>query len=165
MPVPSSVTLGEDCPRVAVIGGGVIGLGIGWRLARAGCPVTVFDRDEAGRSASWAAGGMLAAGVETEPGEEQLWQLASRSQHLWPDFRYALQADGGRDIGYRDEGTLVVALTRDDLEQARAGLLHSFYLRPAVLWRQAAHVLAHPRLIPAMGRGVLAFRRVTGGAA
>ncbi len=56
-------------------------------------------------------------------------------------------------------------LTRDDLEQARAGLLHSFYLRPAVLWRQAAHVLAHPRLIPAMGRGVLAFRRVTGGAA
>ncbi|MEI6556969.1 MAG: glycine oxidase ThiO [Rhodospirillaceae bacterium] len=119
MPVTQSVAMGGDCPRVAVIGGGVIGLGIGWRLARAGCPVTVFDRDEAGRSASWAAGGMLAAGVETEPGEELLWQLASRSQHLWPDFRYALQAESGRDIGYRDDGTMVVALTRDDLEQLR----------------------------------------------
>ncbi len=119
MPVSQSVPLERDCPRVAVIGGGVIGLGIGWRLARAGCPVTVFDRDDAGHSASWAAGGMLAAGVEVEPGEEGLWQLASRSQHLWPDFRYALQADSGCDIGYRDEGTMVVALTRDDLEQLR----------------------------------------------
>lgn len=56
-------------------------------------------------------------------------------------------------------------LTRDDLERARSDLLRAFYLRPAVLWRQAVHMLAHPRLIPAMGRGVLAFRRVTGGAA
>ncbi len=114
-----SLTDTGDCPRVAVIGAGVIGLGIGWRLARSGCQVTVFDRGEAGRSASWAAGGMLAAGVETEPGEEGLWHLASASQRLWPDFRYALQADSGIDIGYRDEGTMVIALTRDDLEQLR----------------------------------------------
>lgn len=110
---------GADCPRVAVIGAGVIGMGIGWKLARAGCAVTVFDRDEAGRAATWAAGGMLCAGVEIEPGEEALWQLASLSQRLWPDFRYALQADSGQDIGYREEGTMVIALTRDDLEQLR----------------------------------------------
>ena len=54
-------------------------------------------------------------------------------------------------------------LTREDLEQARADLLRAFYMRPATLWRQATHVLAHPRLVPAMARGVLAFRRVTGG--
>ncbi|MEI8396744.1 MAG: glycine oxidase ThiO [Rhodospirillaceae bacterium] len=108
-----------DLPRVAVIGGGVIGLGIGWKLARAGCPVTVFDRGEAGRGASWAAGGMLCAGVEAEPGEEALWQLAAASQRLWPDFRYALKADSGLDLGYREDGTMVIALTRDDLEQLR----------------------------------------------
>ena len=56
-------------------------------------------------------------------------------------------------------------LTRDELEQARADLLRAFYLRPGVLWRQAAHLLAHPRSVPAMARGVLAFRRVTGGVA
>ncbi len=108
-----------DGPRVAIIGAGAIGLGIGWRLARAGCTVTVYDRGEAGRSASWAAGGMLAAGVETEPGEEALWQLAALSQRLWPDFRYALETESGQEIGYRDDGTMVLALTRDDLEQLR----------------------------------------------
>ena len=55
---------GRAPPRVAVIGAGVSGLGIAWRLASAGCPVTVFERGEAGRGASWAAAGMLAAGLE-----------------------------------------------------------------------------------------------------
>ena len=59
-------------PRTVIIGAGVMGLGIAWRLARAGCPVSVYDRAEAGRGASWAAAGMLAAAVETEPGEEAL---------------------------------------------------------------------------------------------
>ena len=52
---------------IAVIGGGVCGLGIGWRLAQAGCNVHVFDRGEAGKGASWAAAGMLAARAEAEP--------------------------------------------------------------------------------------------------
>ncbi|MBW8726114.1 MAG: FAD-dependent oxidoreductase, partial [Inquilinus limosus] len=62
-------------PRVAIIGAGVNGLAIGWRLARAGCPVDVYDRGPVGREASWAAAGMLAAGLEAEPGEEALFGL------------------------------------------------------------------------------------------
>ena len=62
-------------PRVAFIGSGVAGLGIGWRLAGAGFQVTVFERGEAGHGASWAAAGMLAAGLEAEPGEERLLAL------------------------------------------------------------------------------------------
>ena len=48
-------------------------------LAAAGCPVTVFERGEAGRGASWAAAGMLAAGLEAEPGEERLLALNLRA--------------------------------------------------------------------------------------
>ena len=106
-------------PRVAVIGAGVCGLGIGWRLAEAGCHVTVFDRGSAGQGASWAAAGMLAAGVECEPGEEPLLELTLESQRLWPAFRRELEAASGRTIGYRDEGTLVAALNRDDVEELR----------------------------------------------
>lgn len=95
------------------------GLGIGQRLAEAGCTVTVFDRGEAGRGATWAAAGMLAAGVETEPGEERLLALTRESQRLWPDFARAVEAASGVSIDYRDEGTLVVALTRDDIERLR----------------------------------------------
>ena len=106
-------------PNVAIIGAGVIGLGIAWRLAQAGCPVTVYDRAAAGHGASWAAAGMLAAAVETEPGEEELLALTLESQRMWPGFARELEAASGIAVGYRDEGTIVVALTRDDAEQLR----------------------------------------------
>jgi glycine oxidase len=109
----------KERPSVAIIGGGVIGLSIGWRLAAAGCRVDVFERGIAGSGASGAAAGMLSAGLEVEPGGEALLELARRSQDLWPDFARALTASTGMEIGYRDEGTLAVALTRDDAEQLR----------------------------------------------
>ena len=110
---------GRALPRVVVIGAGVSGLGIAWRLAAAGCPVTVFERGQAGRGASWAAAGMLAAGLEAEPGEERLLALNLEGQRLWPAFRDQLEAASGIGVGYRDEGTLAVALTRDDVERLR----------------------------------------------
>ena len=64
-------TRSQSKPSVAIIGAGVIGLAIGWRLAQAGCRVDVFDAGRAGHGASWAAAGMLAAGLEAEPGEER----------------------------------------------------------------------------------------------
>src|SRR6202158_2357343 len=106
-------------PKTIVVGAGVIGLGIAWRLAEAGCAVTVYDRGKAGRGASWAAAGMLAAAVETEPGEEKLLALTLESQKLWPRFAREVEAASGISIGYRGEGTIVVALTRDDAEQLR----------------------------------------------
>ena len=60
---PASVIQGQN---VAIIGAGVSGLGIGWRLAQAGCQVEIYDRGEACRGASWAAAGMLAARAEAE---------------------------------------------------------------------------------------------------
>jgi glycine oxidase len=79
----------------------------------------VYDRGEAGRGASWAAAGMLAAAVETEPGEEPLLPLALESQRLWPDFARELEAAAGVPVEYRDEGTMVLALNRDDAAQLR----------------------------------------------
>ncbi len=62
---------------------------------------------------------MLAAGVETEPGEEPLLALTRMSQRQWPAFARAVEEASGLDVGYRDEGTLSVALTRDDAQQLR----------------------------------------------
>ena len=108
-----------DRPTVAIVGGGICGLGIGWRLAAAGCAVDVFEKGKAGREASWAAAGMLAANVETEPGEEALLALNLESQAAWPDFAAELEAVSGVDLGYRDEGILVVAAHRDDAAELR----------------------------------------------
>lgn len=106
-------------PRVAVIGGGAIGLSIGWRLAAVGCQVDVFDARAAGRGASWAAAGMLAASLEAEPQEEQLLGLTRASLALWPDFVRELEAAAGMSVGYRSEGTMAVAGTRDEAERLR----------------------------------------------
>ncbi len=100
-------------PRVAIIGAGVIGLGIAWRLARR-ADVSVFDRGKAGAGASHAAAGMLAACAEAEPGEEALLTLNRDSQARWPAFADELKHATGVDVELRREGTLVLALTADD---------------------------------------------------
>jgi glycine oxidase len=101
-------------PRVAIIGAGVVGLGIAWRLAGRGARVDVFDRDRAGAGASHAAAGMLAACCEAEPGEEALVALGRDSQARWPGFAEELLRASGVDVELRCEGTLVLALTADD---------------------------------------------------
>jgi glycine oxidase len=68
---------------VAVIGGGVVGLSIAWRLACRGLVVAVFDRGRVGAGTSLAATGMLAAAAEHEPGGEDLLALGLESQALW----------------------------------------------------------------------------------
>jgi glycine oxidase len=102
---------------VAIIGAGVVGLGIAWRLAARGVKVSVFDRGAAGSGATHAAAGMLAACAEAEPGEEALVALGRDSQARWPAFAEELKAASGIDVELRTEGTLVLALTADD--QAR----------------------------------------------
>ena len=102
---------------IAVIGGGVIGLGVAWRSAQRGASVQVFDRGAAGAGASHAAAGMLAACAEAEPGEEALTALGRESQARWPAFAAELEQVAGMEVGLRAEGTLVLALTADD--QAR----------------------------------------------
>jgi glycine oxidase len=98
---------------VAIIGAGVVGLGIAWRLAGRAA-VSVFDRGVAGSGASHAAAGMLAACCEAEPGEEDLIALGRDSQARWPAFAEELLRASGVDVELRREGTLVLALTADD---------------------------------------------------
>jgi glycine oxidase len=104
-------------PTVLIIGAGVVGLGIAWRLAQRGAAVTLFDKAGAGSGASHAAAGMLAVCAEAEPGEENLVALGRQSQALWPEFAAELERLAGQSVDLRREGTLVVALTADD--QAR----------------------------------------------
>jgi glycine oxidase len=128
----------SDHPTVAVIGAGVIGLGIGWRLAQRGHAVTVVDKGAAGSGASHAAAGMLAACAEAEPGEENLIALGRASQALWPDFAAELEAASGMSIDLRQEGTLVVALTADDQARIHHHLEFQKRLGLPVEWITAA---------------------------
>ena len=104
-------------PEVVVVGGGVAGLGIAWRLAEAGRGVVVLERGRVGRGATWAAAGMLGPTVELGFEELDLHALGRESLRRWPAFARDLQRASGVDVGYRADGTLVVA---DDRDSARA---------------------------------------------
>ncbi len=101
-------------PDVAVVGGGIIGLSVAWRCAQRGMSVTVFDPD-ADDAASTVAAGMLAPVGEAYFGEDDLTALMLAAARRWPGFAAELARHG--DVGYLG-GTLVAALTRDDLAAA-----------------------------------------------
>lgn len=105
--------------KIVIVGGGIMGLGIGWYLARAGQEVEILERGEAGRGASWAAGGMLAPHAESEPGEESLTPLLVEGLRRWPDFVKELEAETGMSVDYRQDGALLVALDQDDARKFR----------------------------------------------
>ncbi|MFD2353482.1 FAD-dependent oxidoreductase [Nonomuraea ferruginea] len=77
-----------------IVGGGVVGLSIAWRLARQGREVVVVDPSPA-RGASYAAAGMLAPISEVAYTEEPLLRLGVASLRRWPAFAAALAADAG----------------------------------------------------------------------
>lgn len=117
--------------------------------------MTVYDRGEAGHGASWAAAGMLAAAVETEPGEEPLLPLALESQRLWPDFAREVEIASGVSVEYRDEGTIVVALNRDDAAQLRHSYEFQKGLGLDLAWLSAAEAREkEPHLKPGIAAAV-----------
>ena len=141
---------------VAIIGAGLVGLGLAWRLASAGARVTVFERGEPGRESSWAAAGMLAAGAEAEPGEDALTRLTLESRAAWPAFAAALEAAGGRSVDLRRDGTLLIALSRDDVEALRRQQAFAAARNIELTWlsgREARHL--EPALAPRVAAALL----------
>jgi glycine oxidase len=125
-------------PTVVVIGAGVIGLSIAWRLAQRGAAVTVFDQGAAGAGASHAAAGMLAICAEAEPGEEALVMLGRASQALWPGFAREVEEAASQPVDLRTEGTLLVALTADDQARLQHRLAFQQSLGLPVEWISGA---------------------------
>lgn len=104
---------------VVIVGGGVIGLSIAYRLAREGVLSTLLDRRDVGREASWAGAGMIPANTErlrTNPSVE----LRSWSAVLYPEWSAALLEETGIDNGYRRTGGVDLAFTEDEDRELRS---------------------------------------------
>jgi glycine oxidase len=125
----------------AVIGGGVIGLAVAWRAARAGLSVAVVD-PEPGSGASHFAAGMIAPVGEAEFGEEAVVALNRDSAARYPSFIAELELDAGRSAGYRQTGTLHVAIDGDELTALERECQLPPGSRPP---RRAPHVAADAR--------------------
>lgn len=105
--------------NIAVIGGGVIGLGVGWQLLRRGVGVTLFERDRAGAATGEVAAGMLAPYAEVGFEELELMKLGQESLSLYPQFLEELKEDTDGVPELDTCGTLLVGVDRDDAQQVR----------------------------------------------
>jgi len=96
--------------KVVVVGAGVAGLCVGWRLAKAGADVTVIERAEPGAGATRAAAGMISiAGEASLAGSVEL-DFSRYAGSLWPEFAAELEEASGRQISYSRKGALIVRL-------------------------------------------------------
>ena len=80
--------------RVAVIGAGIVGASIAWRIAGRGAQVTVIDQGEPGSGASSHSFAWVNAGAKEPIGYHN---LNRRSLEMWPRFAEGL----GEDVGLR----------------------------------------------------------------
>jgi glycine oxidase len=106
--------------KIVIIGAGIAGLSLGWRLVQAGAEVTVIERAQPGGGATLASAGMLAATAENgdETSAEAIFARASAA--LWPRFAAEVEAASDHKIGFRPEGTLLVARTAAEAEHLAA---------------------------------------------
>lgn len=81
--------------EVLIVGGGLIGSSIAWRLAQKGVRVTIADAGNLGGEASPAGAGMLA------PRSESGCDLGLESLALYPAFVEQLTAETGIDVDFR----------------------------------------------------------------
>ena len=105
--------------RVAIIGGGVIGSGIAWRLAQRGVDIVVIDDQTRPGAASRAAGGMLAPLAEAHRAGPFL-DLGVESLRRYPTFVAELEAATGLAVGYARAGKLVAALSAGEVDDLQS---------------------------------------------
>ena len=105
MPTPS--------PDVVIIGAGIIGGSIAWRLAQSGLRVTMVDAGAMGGEASWAGAGMLAPGGEMET--RDVWSdLGTQSLALYPAFVDELERLSGISIDYQQCGAAEIVFSAEE---------------------------------------------------
>jgi len=109
----------SSAPNVGIVGGGIIGLSIGWQLARRNIKVTIYESEKVGRQTSWVAAGMLAPFAEVGFEELNLMKLGKESLDLYPKFLKELKEDAGDVPEFDQCGTLLAGVDRDDMEILR----------------------------------------------
>ena len=123
--------------EVLVVGAGVVGCSVAWRLQQAGVQCTVLERSIPGAEASSAAGGILAPQAEAD-GPGPFLDLCLASRALYPAFVRELREVSDVDVAFRPCGVLAVRFDDAEADEARQRInwqrvrgLQATWLEPA----------------------------------
>tara|TARA_R110002050_G_scaffold1244_2_gene8480 strand:+ start:6206 stop:7288 length:1083 start_codon:yes stop_codon:yes gene_type:complete len=103
--------------RYLIVGSGLVGRLLAWRLCRAGHHVDILSSDDqqGTGSAGYIAAAMVAPATEAITSEAMVQTIGNKSLQLWPQWLAELP----EPVFYQNNGTLVVAHTGDQAEMAR----------------------------------------------
>jgi glycine oxidase len=128
--------LSAPSTHIVVVGGGVIGLSVAWRLARErdAHRVLLLDAQRAGEGTSRVAAGMIAPIAEAGFEDPAFIRFARLSRERYPSFVAEVSADAGTRVSLGEEGSLIVAIHRDDVEAMRRVFDHRLHAGLPVEW-------------------------------
>jgi glycine/D-amino acid oxidase-like deaminating enzyme len=109
--------------RIVVIGGGIIGCSTAFHLLQAGADVTLVEAGKAGAATTGAGAGFVS---HWSAGMIPLGEEGLTLQEYGLDF-YRMLSTLGTEIGYRPNGTLIMALTEQGREEFVRPVLDSPY--------------------------------------
>lgn len=123
--------------HIAVIGGGIIGCSAAVHLLRSGVrQVTIIDAGQPGAATTGAGAGFVS---HWSAGMIPLGEEGFQLQQYGLDF-YRRLHEVGVEIGYRPNGTLIMALTEDGRERFVRPVLDSPYAPPEMQDLNAAQI-------------------------
>src|SRR5580658_9782004 len=128
--------------KIVLIGAGVAGLSIGWRLAQAGAEVTILERSQPGSGATGAAAEMTAVTAEMADAHAAEIEFAQYSNGLWPEFAEGLEAVSNRVLGYARSGALMLAEDAPALARLKRRAIGGLELLDGTQLRELAPMLA-----------------------
>ena len=139
-------------PDVAIIGGGIIGLTTAYFLANAGVTVSVYDRADFGKEASWAGAGIIPPGNPDRaatPGDA----LRGIGAQRFPQLSGELRERTGIDNGYRRTGGVEFLTTEHadapEMWHAEGIAFERLTLAEAKRLEPLGEVAGEPYLLPA----------------
>lgn len=137
--------------KALVIGGGIIGAAVAWRLACERVAVAVLERGRLGQEASWAAGGLIAPQGEADrPGP--FFDLCMKAKQAFDALVERLVRESGVDPEYDEYGVLYVAFNEEEREELKARARWQREANAVVEELDAREAL---RLVPSLSRAVL----------
>ena len=147
-----------------IIGGGVIGLSLAWKLKADGLDVLVVEKQEPARESTYAAGGMIASCDPSIP--PCLRPLVDASAQMYPTFVHELQDESADSVDLRDTGTIACFGSEDTAELAGSRrLTHAelTQLEPLLRLRQTAWFLPERSVDPrALGQALIKAAKYRG---
>ncbi|GHE22604.1 glycine oxidase ThiO [Halomonas urumqiensis] len=160
-----------------IVGGGVIGMMTTLQLADAGHSVTLLERGQCGREASWAGGGIVSP-LYPWRYSAPISRLSTWSEGYYPELALRLLEETGIDPEYRQKGLLYLRVDDEPramawarevgkpLERVDADFLYDKEPEAVAgladaLWMPTLGSIRNPRLVSALRARLAAMPSVT----